>query len=68
MGVVYAADYDGRGPLAASEGRMDAVRLLPSLGAAPAGRDRWGYTHMEDAQRAGRADILDTLLAIVSGD
>ena len=50
-----AADYDGRTALhlAASEGRLEAIRYLVSQHVPLEPRDRWGGRPIDDAQREG---------------
>lgn len=52
---VNIIDYDKRSPLhiAAAEGNEDVVRLLMSVKADPARKDRWGHTALDEAIRGG---------------
>ena len=53
-GDVDGGDYDRRRPIhiAASEGRLEAVRaLVEELGAEHSPQDRWGLTPLDDALR-----------------
>ena len=58
-----AADYDGRTALhvAASEGRLEAVRYLLLQGVEVAPRDRWGGSPLDDARREGHAEVAEVL-------
>jgi ankyrin repeat protein len=56
---VNVTDYDGRSALhlAASEGKVDAVRALLVRGASIDLRDRWGGLARDDAQRYHHTDV-----------
>lgn len=56
-------DYDRRRALhvAASEGQVDAVRLLLRHGARADVRDRWDHTPLDEARRVGNAEIVAML-------
>ena len=44
--------------LAASDGRLDVIRvLIEELGANPSKADRWGGTPLDDAIRQQRTDV-----------
>jgi len=61
------ADYDGRRALhiAASEGKLDACRLLveaAKVDSSPG--DRWAGTPLDDAERFKHADVVTFLLSV----
>ena len=58
-----ASDYDKRtaAHLAASEGHLEVLRLLVSIGANINPTDRWGHTPMQDALRAGHPACAEFL-------
>jgi glutaminase len=53
------ADYDGRTGLhlAASEGNLEIVKILHSMGVPLAPKDRWGLTPFDDAKRENRKEV-----------
>ena len=66
-----ASDYDGRTPLhlAAAEGQQDCVRfLLYKCEVEPGPRDRWGFTPLSEAERAGHLAVSRLLEAWISRD
>jgi len=59
-----AVNADARSALhlAASEGKLDAVRFLVEEARAPlVGRDRWGCTPLEEAEAQGHAEVAGYL-------
>jgi Amt family ammonium transporter len=62
-------DYDQRSALhlAASEGRMDVVKLLLDKGARPSLPDRWGFKAVDDAIRHKHGDIAELIKSFVNG-
>jgi glutaminase len=66
---VNDCDYDQRTPLhiAASEGKLPAVKYLCSKGGDPTMRDRWNNTPLDDAIREGHVAVQKYLRAILDG-
>jgi glutaminase len=66
---INRADYDGRTALhlAASDGRIDALRFLLERGANPDVSDRWGNQPLDDAERGGHFEIIEALRSISQG-
>ncbi len=60
---VNISDYDGRTALhlAASDGRLEAVRFLIANHAKIDVRDRWNATPMDDAERENKHEIAEAL-------
>ena len=48
--------------LAASTGRANIVRLLPDHGADISGKDYYGRTPLDRAEKAGHIDVEEVLL------
>jgi glutaminase len=66
---INRSDYDGRTALhlAASDGRVDAVRFLLERGANTDVLDRWGNRPLDDAERGRHVDIIDALQSVSNG-
>ena len=56
-------DYDGRTGLhlAASEGHLEAVKLLVQIGVHLNPKDRWGGTPLDDARRENHKSVASFL-------